>query len=104
MTSRQIKRRMKYNQSEITLSDLLGQLDSFGPVLITYNNKELYNDYDSKTVIKVLDNGVKIYGESLPYKISIPSKFSELLNKKVYKIDIEIVEHHHAIVNILGEK
>ena len=104
MINRQIKRRMKYNQSEITLSDLLNKLDSLGPVKIVYNNKELYNDYNSKTVIKVLDNGVKIYGELLPYKINIPSKFPELLNKKVYKIDIEVVEHHHSIVNIIGEK
>ena len=104
MLNRQIKRRMKYNQSEITLSDLLDKLDSLSPVLITYNNKELYNDYNSKTVIKVLDNGVKIYGELLPYKINIPYKFPELLNKKVYKINIEIVEHHHSIVNITGEK
>lgn len=95
---------MKYNQSEITLSDLLGQLDSLCPVLIIYNNKELYNDYNSKTVMKVLDNGEKIYGECLPYKINIPSKFPELLNKKVYKIDIEVLLHHHSIVNIIGEK
>lgn len=104
MINRQIKRRMKYNQSEITLSDLLGQLDSLGPVKIIYNNKELYNDYDSKKVIKTLDDGEKIYGEYLPYNISIPSTFPELLNKKVYKINIEIVEHHHSIVNIIGEK
>ena len=104
MINRKIKRRMKYNQSEITLSDLLDKLDSLGPVLIIYNNKELYNDYNSKTVIKVLDNGVKIYGELFPYNIKIPSKFPELLNKKVYKINIEVVEHHHSIVNITGEK
>jgi hypothetical protein len=95
---------MKYNQSEIILSDLLDNLDSLGPVKIIYNNKELYNDYDSKKVIKILDDGEKIYGEYLPYNISIPSTFPELLNKKVYKIDIEVVEHHHSIVNILGEK
>ncbi len=104
MINRQIKRRMKYNQSEITLSELIDKLGSLDPVKIVYNNKELYNDYDSKTVSKVLDDGEKIYGELLPYKINIPSKFPELLNKKVYKIDIEILMHHHSIINIIGEK
>lgn len=100
MLSRKIKRRMKYNQSEITLSELIDKLDSWGPVKIIYNNKELYNDYNSKTCI----DGREIYGELFPYNIKIPSKFPELLNKKVYKINIEVVQHHHAIVNIIGEK
>ena len=91
---------MKYNQSEITLSELIDKLDSWGPVKIIYNNKELYNDYDSKTCI----DGGEIYGELLPYNIKIPSKFPELLNKNIYNINIEIVQHHHSIVNITGEK
>lgn len=104
MINRQIKRRMKYNQSEITLSDLLDRLDSLDPVKIIYNNKELYNDYNSKKVIRIFDNGEKIYGELYPYKITIFSKFPKLLNKKVYKINIEVVEHHHVIIKITGEK
>ncbi len=104
MLNKQIKRRMKYNQSEITLSKIIQELDPLNPVKILYNKKVLYNDYNSKTVIKVFDDGTKIYGEFLPYDISIPSKFPELLNKKVYKIDIEVLLHHHSIVNIIGEK
>ena len=94
---------MKYKQSEITLSEALQNIYSLCPIKITYNNKELYNDYDSKTVIEVLDDGEKVYGELLPYNISIPSKFPELLNKRVYKINIDVVQYHHSIINIVGE-
>ena len=99
-----IKRRMKYKQSELELWEVLKQLDSMNPIKVTYNNKELYNDYDSKKVLKVLPDGDKVYGEDTPPDVIVPVRFPELLNKCVYAINIEIVNHHHAILNIIGEK
>jgi hypothetical protein len=95
---------MKYKQSELELLEVLKQLDSMNPIKVIYNNKELYNDYDSKKVLKVLPDGDKVYGEDTPPDVIIPVRFPELLNKCVYAINIEIVNHHHAILNIIGEK
>lgn len=98
-----IKRRMKYKQSELELWEVLKLLDQMNPIKVVYNNKELYNDYDSKKVLRVLPDGDKIYGENTPPDIIIPIRFPELINKKVYTINIEIVQHHHAILKITGE-
>lgn len=103
MIKRHIKKRMKYKQSELELREVLKELDSINPCKVTYNNKELYNDYDSKKVLRVDKNGDKIYGEDIPPNVIIPVRFPELLNKCVYAINIEIVDYHHAILNITGE-
>jgi hypothetical protein len=95
---------MKYKQSVIELWEALKLLDPMNPIKVTYNNKELYNDYDSKKVLRVLANGDKLYGEVQPPDIIIPVRFPELLNKRVYAINIEIVDFHHSILNIIGEK
>ncbi len=103
MIKHYLKRRMKYKQSEVTLWEALKQLDSMCPIKIVYNNKELYNDYDSTTVLEVLPDGDKVYGENTPPNVIIPIRFPELLNNRVYAINIEVVHHHHAIVNFIGE-
>lgn len=99
-----IKRRMKYKQSEIEFWEALKLLDPMNPIKVVYNKKELYNDYDSKTVLRVLEDGDKVYGEDTPPDIIIPVRFPEILNKKVYTISIEIVQHHHTIVYMYGER
>ena len=99
-----IKRRMKFKQSEITLGEALKQLDSMNPIKIIYNKKELYNDYDSKTVLEVLPDGNKVYGENTPPDVIVPVRYPDLMNKVIYVVNIEIVNHHHTILNIIGEK
>jgi hypothetical protein len=94
---------MKYKQSELELWEVLRQLDSMNPIKIIYNNKELYNDYDSKTVLKVLPDGDKVYGENTPPDVIVPVRYPELKNKAIYAINIEIVDHHHSILKIIGE-
>lgn len=99
-----IKQRMKYKQSEIKFGETLKMLDSLNPIKVVYNKKELYNDYDSKTVLRVLEDGDKVYGEDIPPNVIIPVRFPELLNKRVYAINIEIVDFHHSIIYMYGEK
>lgn len=100
---RRIKQRMKYKQSEIEFWEALKLLDQMNPIKVVYNKKELYNDYDSKTVLEVLEDGDKVYGEDTPPDVIIPVRFPEILNKRVYAINIEIVNHHHSIVHMYGE-
>jgi hypothetical protein len=95
---------MKYKQSEIEFWEALKLLDPMNPIKVIYNKKELYNDYDSKTVLRVLANGDKLYGEVQPPNIIIPARFPELLNKRVYTINIEIVDFHHSVVYMYGEE
>ena len=45
-----------------------------------------------------------VYGERLPPDIAITQRHRDLLNKLVYSIKIDIVQHHHSIVYIKGEK
>lgn len=104
MMKPRIRRRMKYKQSEIELWEALKLLDQMNPIKVVYNKKELYNDYDSKTVLRVLANGDKLYGEDTPPNVIIPVRFPELLNKRVYAINIEIVDFHHTIVYMYGEE
>lgn len=101
---RRIKQRMKYKQSEIEFWEALKLLGPISPIKVLYNKKELYNDYDSKTVLMVLEDGDKVYGEDTPPDIIIPLRFPELLNKRIYTINIEIVNHHHSIVHMYGER
>ena len=95
---------MKNRYSEIQLWEAIKMLDSFNPIKIIYNNQELYNDYDSKRVAYIYENGDKVYGETSPPDIAISTRHSDLLNKLVYSIKIDIVQHHHSIVVIKGEK
>ena len=85
-----LHKRMKYKQSEIEFWELIKKLDPLNPIKIVYNKKELYNDYDSKKVIEVLEDGDKIYGEILPAGIAISNRYPELLNKLVYSIRLFI--------------
>ena len=52
----------------------------------------------------MLDDGSKVYGERLPPDIAITQRHGDLENKLVYSIKIDIVQHHHSIVYIKGEK
>jgi hypothetical protein len=101
---RRIKQRMKYKQSEIEVWEVLKSLDPMNPIKVVYNKKELYNDYDSKTVLEVLEDGDKVYGENTPPDVIIPVRFPELLNKHVYAINIEVVDFHHTVVYMYGEE
>lgn len=95
---------MKYKQSEIQLCEAIKILNSFNPIKVVYNKKVLYNDYDSKRIIEVLPDGGEVYGEEAPPEFIIPKRYPELWNKLVYSIKIDIVQHHHSIVYIKGEK
>lgn len=98
------RKRMKYKQSEIEFWELIKKLDSLNPIKIVYNKKELYNDYDSKKVIEVLEDGDKVYGEKYPPEIVLAKDYSYLMSKKIYSVKIDIVDYHHSIVCIKGEK
>ena len=99
-----IKQRMKYKQSEIELGEALKMLNYLNPIKVVYNKKELYNDYDGTRVLGILEDGSKIYGEIMTPEIVIPARVPELMNKCVYEINIEIVNHHHSIIYMYGEE
>ena len=90
---------MKIKQSEIQLWEVIKMLDQFCPIKIIYNKKVLYNDYDSKVEIEP-----GAFGETFPPEMALAQRHNELLNKLVYSIKIDVVQHHHSIVYITGEK
>ena len=95
---------MKNRYSEIQLWEAIKMLDQFNPIKIIYNKQVIYNDYDSKRIIEVLDDGTEVYGEEAPPEFILPKRYPKLTNKLVYSIKLDIVQHHHSIVTIKGEK
>lgn len=86
--------------SELSFKDILKDvLYSVSPAKIYYNNKEIYNDYDSTVEIEF-----NIYGEIAAPEVVIPERNPELLNKKIFSLQIEIVDFHHSIVWLKGEE
>lgn len=92
----------KYNSSEVTVHDLLNILNALNTVKVVYNDEVLYNDYDSNTVIDMID-GDPVYGERMPVSPALRSRHADLMNKIVFKINIQIVDYDHAVVHIEGE-
>lgn len=89
--------------SEITLREVISKIDIFYPIKVTYNDMELYNDYDSHKVIDIWEDGSEIYGEVLPPLRVIPTRMKGLEDRIVTDIHIEIEDFHHSIVTIKGE-
>lgn len=90
------------NSSEVTVHDLLSILNALNTIKVVYNDEVLYNDYDSNTVIDMID-GDPVYGERMPVSPALRSRHADFMNKRVFKISIQIVHQHHAIVHIEGE-
>lgn len=89
--------------SEITLYEAIKYVNSFCPVKIIFNDMILYNDYDSETVIEVLEDGDKLYGEIAPPLGVVPDRIRTFNESIVTSINIEIVDFHHSIVTMQGE-
>ena len=86
--------------SELSFKDILEDvLYSISPVKIYYNDKEIYNDYDNAVEIEF-----DIYGEMAAPEVVIPERNPELLDQKIFGLRVEIVDFHHSIVWLEGEK
>ncbi len=86
--------------SELTFKNILEDvLYSLSPVKIYYNNKEIYNDYDSTVEIEF-----DIYGEIAAPEVVIPERSPELLDKKIFNLRADIVDFHHSIIWLEGEE
>ena len=96
-------RRVQKLCSEIILEDAIQYVEDFLPVKITFNGKVLYNDYDSRDVIEVLDDGSKVYGERLPPDRVVPDRIKNFSNSTVTSIRIQVVDYHHSIVILQGK-
>ena len=88
--------------SEMRLHEIIGKIELFSPIKITFNNLELYNDYDS-TQVRESAIGYCYYGEVLPSVKVVPERISSYRNSIVESIEIEFVEFHHSIVHIKGK-
>lgn len=90
------------NHDEMPILEVLDKLDMFAPVKICFNDSVLYNDYDATE-----ENEVGIIGESVPHMLIVPTRLKTALDKYdiyVNQIDIRIVDYHHSIVYLYGEK
>ena len=76
--------------SVITLYDLLEKIESFCPIKVVFNNIVLYND--------IIDEGE----EDLPLGPAFKNRFWHIKDSIVESTNIEIVEFHHAVVNVTG--
>lgn len=88
--------------SEMKLHEIIGKIELFSPIKITFNNLELYNDYDS-TQLQESIAGYYYYGEILPSIKVVPERISSYRNSIVESIEIEFTEFHHSIVRIKGK-
>lgn len=91
---------IKHNERPIL--EVLENLRAFAPVKICFNDVVLYNDYDSTDEI---EPGVT--GELTHYMIAVPPRLKTALDKYdvyVSQVDIRIVDHHHSIVYLYGDK
>ena len=88
--------------NEMPILEVLDKLDVFAPIKICFNDSVLYNDYDAT---EEDENG--IIGETAPHMLVVPTRLKTALDKYdicVNQIDIRIVQYHHSIVYLYGEK
>ena len=85
--------------SEITLAEIIKDIEAFCPIKASFNDIVLYNDYDSN--IEVEDG---VYGELYPLNKVAPNRIEKFKDYLVMSIDIKIVDFHHSIINIRGKK
>ena len=91
---------LKHTQRPIL--EVLNDLRFLAPIKICFNDKVLYNDYDSNEEIEP-----GIYGELWPPLDIVPVRLKTALDKYevlVTSLDIRIVHHHHCIVYMYGDK
>lgn len=91
------------NAYKMPILDVLENIKAFSPVKICFNDKELYNDWDP--CVDELEPGVK--GETEPYDIVVPKRLESALASYdvwVTRLDIIIVDHHHSLIYMTGEK
>jgi hypothetical protein len=89
-------------QRKLPILEVLDRLQTFSPIKICFNDFELYNDYDSN---KEIEPGV--FGEIEYPMIAIPKRLKSALDSYdiyVTRLEIVIVQHHHSIVYMYGEK
>lgn len=89
--------------SEITLHEAVKMIDIFCPIKIIFNDIVLYNDYDSETVVEVLEDGEEVYGEILPPLVVLPDRIKCFEDSIVTSVNIDIVDYHHSVVTMDGE-
>ena len=77
-------RPVKYEQSSITFKDLVKDLNF---IKVIYNHEKIYNDICATETKEHLDQVMQEYGD-----------------KKVYGMNITIVQGHHCILIVNGEK
>lgn len=75
---------MNKKQSELTFGDLT---ETLGYVKVYWNNKIVYDDEEGDGTFEEYENFKKHYD-----------------NKFVYEINIKIVQWHHCILKVKGEK
>lgn len=85
--------------SEISLYDAIKYVNSFCPVKIIFNDMVLYNDYDSEVEI---EDG--LYGEIMPSLAVVPERIRDFEKSVVTYVEVEIVDFHHSIVRMQGER
>ena len=93
---------MSLNHNQKPILEVLYDLRLLAPVKICFNDKVLYNDFDSDEEIEP-----GVYGEFWPPLDVVPERLKPVLEKYevlVSKLDIRIVHHHHCIVYMYGEK
>jgi hypothetical protein len=90
------------NQNARPILEVLNKLDVFNPVKIMFNGFELYNDYDSNIEVEP-----EVFGEILPPMLVIPQRLNDTFNNYdiwISSFDLRIVQHHHCIIYLYGEK
>ena len=88
--------------SEITLEEIIKDIEVFCPIKVSFNGIVLYNDYDSDIVADEV-NGDKIYGELYPLSKVAPSRMRDFKDYLVTSMQIKIVDFHHSIIDIQGK-
>jgi len=83
--------------SDIKLYEIIDKLEEFNPVKVTFNNRVIYNDYDSTTEV-----AKGIYGELYPMSMVAPDRISDFKDSIVKSIEIDIVDFHHSVIKIKG--
>ena len=89
-------------KDKMSISEVLDRLTAFNPIKICFNNIVLYNDYDSKEEVEP-----GVFGEIESYKTVVPKRLKTALDNYdvlVKKFEVVIVQHHHSIVYLYGEK
>ena len=89
--------------SEITLEDIIKDIETFCPVKVSFNGVVIYNDYDSDIVVDEFD-GNKVYGELYPFSKVALSRIGDFKDYLITTMQIKIVDYHHSIIYIQGKQ